>query len=74
MSEWQPERPATLRAVIRHKIKDQYSGAEYERLITLDIDCPALENELRQGGMSEGGYHIPEIVGIELLPPPPGDK
>lgn len=59
-----------LRAVICEKSKDQCNGAEYERLITLDFDCPALEEALRSGGMSEGGYQIPQLVGIEVLPQP----
>lgn len=56
-----------LRAVIRYKVKDQYNGAEYQRLQTLEIDCPELETVLRDGGMSESGYSITELVGVEVV-------
>lgn len=59
-----------LRAIIRTKIKDQYNGAEYEGLQTVDIDCPDLENLLNVGGMSENGYHIAELVGVEIIHKP----
>lgn len=59
-----------LRAVIMVKSKSEYSGAEYKRFVTLDFDSQELEEALRSGGLSEGGYEIPELVGIEVLPQP----
>lgn len=55
-----------IRAIIKHKRKDPVSGAVWEELQTLDVECPVLENALRVGGMDQNGYHVAELVGVEL--------
>jgi hypothetical protein len=56
-----------LRFVLKTKVKDRWNGGEFERLSTLDIDCPELEEKLG-GGVDQGGYEITELVGVETLP------
>lgn len=57
-----------LRFIIREKWKDGFSGAEGERIRTLDVDVPELQDALTIGGYSEHSYDIANLVGVEVLP------
>lgn len=59
-----------LRAIIRNKVKDKYSGGEWENIETIDVNCPELESILSSGGYGDGGYQIAQLVGIEVLKQP----
>lgn len=57
-----------LRAIIKRKWKDSANGATGEQIMTLDFVCEALQSELSRGGLSEDGYEIFELVGVEVNP------
>ena len=57
-----------LRFIIRRHFKDSVNGAVTEEYETVDASCGLLENALVQGGYSEDGYDIRELVGVEVLP------
>jgi hypothetical protein len=59
-----------LRFIICNKWRDGHSGAEGERLITLDVDVPELHDALTVGGYSEHSYDIAQLIGVEILPQP----
>jgi hypothetical protein len=60
-----------IRFVVKVKWKCQYSGADGEEIRTFDIDVPELQKALTVGGFSEGGFELAQLLGVEILPPPP---
>ena len=56
-----------IRAILKHKRKDQSSGAETEGLYTVDFNAPELEDELIKGGFGENGFDFNELIGVEVL-------
>lgn len=63
-----------LRAILRTKERDPHSGAETERLETIDFRNDELEKILNSGGQCEDGYCFTELVGVETLPPTLADR
>lgn len=59
-----------LRAIIRHKHRDQNNGLEIDEFETLDFDSEVLEEVLRSGGYSESGYDYWTVVGVQILASP----
>ncbi len=57
-----------LRAILKHSQRDGISGASGEYFQTVEFNAPELENALRVGGLSEDGFHIVEVIGVEVPP------
>jgi len=57
-----------LRAIIKRKWKDAYSGLETEEFETVDFKCDDLEQVIRIGGYGDGGFDHRSVVGVEVLP------
>ena len=57
-----------LRLIIRRRMKDQHTGLETDGFETVDMDIPELEQILTVGGMSESGYDVRELAGVEVVP------
>ena len=69
-----------MKRMLRFIIKRRWSsytdnGASGEQFETHDIDVPELEALLfGRSGMSQNGYELYDLAGIELRNPPPQDK
>lgn len=63
-----------LRFIVKVTSKEELSGAECERMFTLDADVPALEAQLTRGGFSQYGYEVAHLVGVEVLTGHQGDQ
>jgi hypothetical protein len=57
-----------LKAILKRRWRDEISGATGEAFYTLDFRCDALEEQLRRGRMSQNGFEIVELTGVELMP------
>lgn len=55
-----------IRVILNHQHKS-LSGATYERLETIDLDCEFLEDRLTTGGLSETEHHVVNVVGLEVI-------
>lgn len=60
----------SVRFILKLEVLDRYSGAQYERLYTLDMQAPELERELCRGGMSQEAYELVSLVGAEVIKEP----
>lgn len=58
-----------LRLIIRRRMKDSHNGLESEGFETVDMEVPELEQILLGGGMSDSGYDVRELAGVEVLTP-----
>ncbi len=57
-----------LRAVLRRRMRDAYSGCEVtNQIYTIDFIEPRIEAELRRGGYGESGFEVIELVGVEAI-------
>ena len=56
-----------IRFILRHSVRDEYSGAHFEHFYTVDCDVPDLEAALDRGGYGESGCDIHQLIGCELI-------
>ena len=55
-----------LRVILRHSVRDQFSGASWVEYQTMDIEIPELEARLRSGGLGDSGYDITQVFAVEV--------
>jgi len=55
-----------LRFILKNKQK-LISGAEIERVFTIDNDLKRLEKELQSGGFGEDQYSFTRLIGVEVI-------
>lgn len=58
-----------LRMLFRRDIKDHHNGAEYSAFLSVDIPrLTAVERLMTAGGLSENGYDVTTLLGVEVIP------
>ena len=58
-----------LKFILKRMIKDSNNGLESTVFITVDCRSEELELLLTKGGVSESGYDVTDMVGVEIIPP-----
>lgn len=57
-----------LRFVLERHEVSMNTGLESRDLVTCDVDIPALERLLKQGGRGENGFERWRLIGVEIDP------
>ena len=58
-----------LKFILKRSTKDSNNGLESSVFITVDCRCEELELLLTNGGVSETGYDVTDLLGVEINPP-----
>lgn len=61
-----------LRFIVQRHTIEFGPGIDRRDHFTVDVEVPALEAMLRQGGSGEGGFESWQLLGVEVLTPEAG--
>lgn len=63
-----------IRFIVKRKFKGDPYAAGHDTFETFFADVPILEEALTRGGVSQNGYDVTELVGVEIIRATEGTK